>query len=175
MRAAGHRRTHVQMHIGRILTGSTCATAPRRSCSHSTITWCCRARIARHTGVCAGVTQQGERRVPRPFSEALFALVHPQPLFVPANPKLAVVPATGCACCIPGEHPPQLDKLSRPGVPARSRAWTLVLIDVDPVTVQVFHQDPGAIRTDFGFAVELDATLFQRFVLSHAIVSFDAE
>src|SRR5262245_36594156 len=50
-----------------------------------------------------------------------------------------------------------------------------VLVDVDLVVVEVFHQDAGAVGLDFGFAFELDAALFQGSVLPHAVVGFYAE
>src|SRR5215472_730202 len=50
-----------------------------------------------------------------------------------------------------------------------------VLIYVNLVAVEVFHQDAGAVGTDLGFAFELDAAVFQGPVLAHAVVGFDAE
>ena len=50
-----------------------------------------------------------------------------------------------------------------------------VLIEVDLVAVEVLHQDAGAVGTDVGLAVELDAALLQGPVLAHAVTGFDAE
>jgi hypothetical protein len=58
---------------------------------------------------------------------------------------------------------------------AGMRPCPLALVEVNLVAVEVFHQDAGAVGADFGFAVELDAALFQRSVLAHAVVGFDAE
>jgi hypothetical protein len=72
--------------------------------------------------------------------------------------------------------------LERPRWPGLADAWhhgmqpcPLSLVELDLVAVEVYHQNASTVGAGFGFAVELDAALFQCSVLAYAVVGFDAE